>query len=29
LGEDSDARRKRFESTLPNNRYLEVSPTSA
>lgn len=24
LGEDSEARRKRFESTLPNNRYLEV-----
>ena len=24
LGEDSDARRKRFESTLANNRYLEV-----
>ncbi|GAA5937683.1 Sac3p [Sporobolomyces koalae] len=26
LGEDSDARRKRFESTLPNNRYLELKP---
>jgi len=25
LGLDSDARRKRFESSLPNNRYLEVS----
>jgi flagellar biosynthesis component FlhA len=25
LGQDSDARRKRFESSLPNNRYLEVS----
>ncbi|MBZ6370662.1 MAG: hypothetical protein LBE44_01840 [Microbacterium hominis] len=24
LGEDSDARKKRFEATLPNNRYLEV-----
>ncbi|GAA5825303.1 hypothetical protein JCM11251_006929 [Rhodosporidiobolus azoricus] len=26
LGEDSDARRKRFEATLPNNRYLELKP---
>ncbi|KAJ8292731.1 SAC3 family protein 1 [Rhodotorula toruloides] len=26
LGEDSEARRKRFESTLPNNRYLELKP---
>lgn len=25
LGEDSDSRKKRFESTLANNRYLEVS----
>lgn len=24
LGEDSDARKRRFESTLPDNRYLEV-----
>jgi hypothetical protein len=24
LGEDSDARKKRFESSLPDNRYLEV-----
>ncbi|GAA6030212.1 hypothetical protein JCM8097_008990 [Rhodosporidiobolus ruineniae] len=24
LGEDSDARKKRFEATLPNNRYLEA-----
>lgn len=27
LGEDSDSRRKRFESTLSHNRYLEVSLT--
>jgi len=27
LGEDSDARKKRFEATLPNNRYLEVRPS--
>ncbi|GAA5900500.1 hypothetical protein JCM5296_001564 [Sporobolomyces johnsonii] len=26
LGEDSDARKKRFEATLPNNRYLELKP---
>lgn len=26
MGEDSDGRRKRFESTLTNNRYIEVSP---
>lgn len=28
LGEDSDARKKRFEATLPNNRYLQVRPYS-
>ncbi|GJN92843.1 hypothetical protein Rhopal_005881-T1 [Rhodotorula paludigena] len=26
LGEDSDARRKRFETSLSNNRYLELKP---
>ncbi|GAA6054511.1 hypothetical protein JCM3770_005821 [Rhodotorula araucariae] len=26
LGEDSDARKKRFEASLPNNRYLELKP---
>ena len=29
LGEDSDARKKRFEATLPNNRYLEVRAAPA
>lgn len=27
LGEDSESRKKRFESTLANNRYMEVSWT--
>lgn len=29
LGEDSDARKKRFEATLPNNRYMEVRPSTS